>query len=170
MRLALCTLAALGLCLGALAQDMGGDKGAPPAKKEGKPCDLKVLAKSGTCEECKHLCGGDNCDRNKDGTCSKCKKKSKECDICIKMLYTCATCGKQAHEQAKCCGHGTKGTKVRARIIFKCEGCGAVAEKEGDCDKEDCKKAGKKIKKTCDESGKFPHGGEPAAGTAPPPK
>lgn len=123
--------------------------------KDAKPCDLKTIEKAKYCAKC------DQIDPKVDdkGLCDG--QKVTEVDVCVKTCYACTGCKKKSPVDEACCkGCVKEKTVVKSRVVFQCEGCGALGEKEGDCAKDECAKAGKKIKKTCAKSGECPHIGE----------
>ncbi len=93
------------------------------------PCDLKKLEKGWF-----------------DVKCDKLVEKPEKCVVCQELPRETMVCVKESG-----------GKLDKARVLFKCEGCGKEGEKEGSCTKEACKDAGKKVVKTCSKSGKEPH-------------
>lgn len=141
------------LALPLSAQDMGVE-----AVDDEKPCDLKTIEKTKYCESCDAI--DPKCDDK--GECKGCGGGVTEVDVCVKSYCKCSACKNPCEGDKPCCKDATCETvTIKARIVFLCEGCGMSGDKEGDCAGDECKKAGKKVKKTCDNSGAWPHGGEP---------
>lgn len=119
---------------------------------KGGPCDLKTLGKAPQCGVCLTI------DPKTDAEGRCCKAVPREIEVCVKTYYECAGCGKQSLDEAVCCKDTVKEKKVsKARTVFRCEGCGLVALEAGPCNEDSCRTAGKKVVKTCDASGVFPH-------------
>ncbi|MBI2931367.1 MAG: hypothetical protein HYY16_06925 [Planctomycetes bacterium] len=146
MKLASCTLLALAMAVGVRAQD------------KAKDCDLKTIETGVWCPDCKCFCGDTDCALDEKGNCTKCGEAPEKVEICVKTVYSCA-CGHQSLEAGTHCEEEMQPTRVKALVVYKCEGCGATLDKDGACTAEACAKAGKKAKKVCDKSGTWPHGG-----------
>lgn len=127
------------------------------ALQDKKACDNKTIEKAPFCKKCSAL----DPKLDKDKKCDTCHGEITKADVCVKTCYECKGCHMKMAEDKPCCkDNKNEKQTVKSRIIYKCEGCGATADKEGDCTK--CKEAKKKCKclKTCEASGTWPHGGE----------
>lgn len=126
--------------------------GSVSAAVDDKPCDLSNLKAAPYCGKCHTI----DPKVDMDGKC--CGSELKEVWACVKTCFECSGCHKLMVKDESCCkGMKNEGKTVKALIVYKCEGCGATAEKEGNCANAKCKAAGKKIKKTCEKSGTCPH-------------
>jgi hypothetical protein len=103
------------------------------------PCNLKHLVKVPWCVSCQRELGKDDVLPNK--TCKKCENKPLMVEFCVKA---------------------GEGGEDRARVTYKCDGCGATGDLEADFKhEEDCKKKGLGgLKKVCSKSGTAPHATE----------
>lgn len=122
-----------------------------------KPCDLKKVEKAPYCETCDAI----DPKLNDEGACASCDGAIAKIDVCVKTYFVCAGCDhKMAEEKACCEGKKFEKAVAKCRIVFRCEGCGSAGEADGaDCWDEECNKAGKKVKRTCADTGHWPHGG-----------
>jgi hypothetical protein len=152
-----------GVVLGVGVFSARGQEGEKPEKAVAKTapaaCDLKKVVKMDYCPGCSMVLSKE--DLNDKGQCRLCGEESKveKVDVCTKTLYEC--CGKQAVAAFSCdkCGEEASGRTVNARVIFVCKGCGGKSDKAGNCAAAQCTAAGKPLARTCELSGKFPHGG-----------
>lgn len=145
MKLTLCLamLAAFGLPM--LAQELG---------KEG--CDLEKIEKRLWCKTEGFVADKD---LNDKGECKKCGKKPESVDTCVATYYVCKNCNHPTKDKGKCPGCGQENTHKEkqslARICYVCSKCKHKQYEAGACPNGACE--GNTLKKTCDESGKFPH-------------
>jgi hypothetical protein len=124
--------------------------------REPGACDQKTIQKAKYCMTCKVI----DPRVNEEGLC--CEAKPAEVEICVKAYYVCSECKKKSCEEKECCKDATVSKVViKSRLLIRCEECGAAGAAEGECANEKCKELGKRMKKTCDRSGLWPHGGEP---------
>lgn len=130
-----------------------------PLQDADQPCDLKEVKQEPYCSICKTL------DPKVDdkGLCEGCGVTPLKVDVCIKVHFVCRGCDKKLAEDKACCGDGgNEKVTTKARVVLRCEACGLAGKIEGDdCTAPECKVAGKKIRRTCDLSGTWPHGGAP---------
>ena len=125
-------------------------------------CDMKTPGTAKVCSNCEEI----NPKADEEGGC--CGQAPNPREVCIKTYYECSTCFKKQFEDTPCCeGSTNKKFVIRAIIRLKCEGCGAVGRREGDCISKVCRAAGKKVRKFCDQSGTWPHGGKMPDGKTP---
>jgi len=88
-------------------------------------------------------------------------------DQCVRAYYACAQCRKFRHAAEDCCGNPMVRRTDKARMWFRCEGCGRGSFTAGECPRTDdnaqwrCPKAGDRYKAQCLSAGVFPHGTEP---------
>jgi hypothetical protein len=103
------------------------------------PCNLKHLLKVPWCVSCQRELGKDDVLPNK--TCKKCENKPLLVEFCVKV---------------------GDGGEDRARVTYRCDGCGATGDLEAEFKHEDdCKKKGLGgLKKVCSKSGTAPHATE----------
>ena len=139
-------------------QDMGG--GAPAAAQEETQCDVSKAEMREYCAGCKAWPASDQIEK---GACKKCKGKIEKVETCIKICWECPKMhdGKPKRHAKNCCASPTccKETPILALVSYACEACKAKAPKEADV-KHATEKCEGKIKKTCAETTKFPHGGK----------
>lgn len=134
-----------------------GDHAKHAGAHKDAPCDLKTVEKTPFCAKCKTI------DPKVDDKGECCGGKPESVEVCVKTTFSCGKCSKPCAEDKGCCeGAECAKTVTKCRVVVKCEGCGMESKdgKESDCGMEECKKAGKKCKKTCENSGHWPHGGE----------
>ncbi|HZN63535.1 MAG TPA: hypothetical protein VFC90_14115 [Planctomycetota bacterium] len=152
-KLATISLAAALMCGWTPAQDMGG------GAQEEKACDLSKTEQRDYCAGCKTWPAADQIEK---GACKKCKGKVEKAETCVKVCWVCPKMhgGQPKRHSKDCCG--VKGccteTPILALVWYVCDGCQGKAMKEADV-KHAGEKCEGKIKKTCAESNKFPHGG-----------
>ena len=154
LRLAMVSLAAAVVGGWTIPQDMGGGG----AKQEDKACDVAKSEMRDYCAGCKAWPATDQVEK---GACKKCKGKVEKADTCIKTCWDCPKMHDKPQRHAKNCCDAPgccKEIPVLALVSYVCDGCKAAAAKQADV-KHAAEKCAGKIKKTCAESTKFPHGG-----------
>ncbi|HEY3226590.1 MAG TPA: hypothetical protein VGK61_06340 [Planctomycetota bacterium] len=156
-RIAMASLAAAFLCGLTRAQDMGGGM---ESKPQDKACDVSKVEARDYCATCKAWPASDQIEK---GNCKTCKGKVEKAETCVKVCFVCPKMhrGGTKHHSKACCD--AKGccteTPILALVGYKCDACAAKARKETDV-KHATENCAGKIVKTCEQSGKFPHGGE----------
>ena len=139
-------IALAALLLGALAQPE-------------KPCDLARTELRDYCLGCKGWPPSEQIDK---GNCRKCKGKVEKAETCVKVCWDCPAAHGKPARHAKPCGASEKCCReipCLALVTYVCDACKGMARKEADVRHSPDTCAGK-IRRTCVESGKFPHGGE----------
>ncbi|MBI4564813.1 MAG: hypothetical protein HY716_09005 [Planctomycetes bacterium] len=122
-----------------------------------KRCNLSKVVQRVYCPECKKVCGKGDAEK---GICKTCKGKVELAEVCIKNCYSCPIMhGSQKYHSRYCCGAAGCCVKIEvvALVIYKCEKCGASDRVVKNIKHDKCDG---KIIKTCERSGRFPHGGE----------
>ena len=129
----------------------------PAPKAEPKKCDLAKTEMRDHCSKCQKFLNAADIVK---GGCRTCSTKAEKVMGCVKLCYSCKMHAGKDHLKP-CCG--TKGCCIEktvvAHVLYKCDKCGeqAATDKEIKHKEEKCDG---KAQKTCDLSGKFPHGGE----------
>ncbi|MBI4566175.1 MAG: hypothetical protein HY716_15930 [Planctomycetes bacterium] len=120
-------------------------------------CPLSKVEQRDYCASCKKVCGKDDVDK---GACKACKGKTEKADVCVRKCFSCPKAHGTPKYHSKDCGAAPgccKESEVVALVIFKCDECGASGRTQKDVKHKDCDG---EVKKTCEKSGTFPHGGE----------
>jgi len=127
------------------------------------PCDVKTTEPGVYCvKEERTLFPGSV----KDGKCPNDGTDVAKVEICVKKHYICACagCGKCVDDKAApgaCkCAQKLQEEESKSIVIWVCKSCGAKSPAKDAIKHDETKDAGKKVefKKTCADSGKFPHG------------
>lgn len=129
------------------------------AAQDEKACDVSKTEIRDYCPGCK---GWPASDRIEKGACKKCKGRIERAETCIKVFWDCPTIHGKPVRHAKNCEASKDCCKERpslARVSYFCDACKGKGKKEGDV-KHAAEKCEGKIRETCSESTKFPHGGE----------
>lgn len=88
--------------------------------------------------------------------CSPCQKAF-EPDVVADHEYTCPDCGRTLETCEICVKRISEGNRERtdvARVIYRCDVCGAQGDSEGPC--PSCSFCGRRVR-TCSKSGTAPH-------------
>lgn len=125
--------------------------------EEDRSCDVVKV------EKCKH-CKDDGYlkpeEITEEGKCSMCNGAVELVDTCVKTGYLCEMCGKESFKAGDCaeCATKMKELTVQSRVVYVCKGCGYYRYEPGKCDYDDQADCfGKDLKKSCENSGYFPH-------------
>jgi hypothetical protein len=147
---------ALGLIAGAV---WAKPKETPPAKAPPAPppndCDMSNVEKIPFCPTCKKFVERAEVDGGKH---KPCEAKLTVASACVKVCYTCRTCGKMSRTSGKCKEDKAELEKVvsKAAIVYRCPTCKTTSHDPGKCtSKGECK--GKTLVMTCEQSGMVPH-------------
>lgn len=120
--------------------------------RQGGPCDLKMIQMVPYCTTCKTV------DPQLDPDGQHCGARPKDVEVCLKTYTECTKCSSKNLEDIACCADAKKEKRTdKSLVLYRCEGCGMKGEREGPCIGESCIKAGKKVKRSCEKSGTFPH-------------
>lgn len=122
------------------------------------PCDLARQTKAWGCAACKEFFEDAAL---KDGNCPKCNGVVKNFLVCEKVAYECAADRMQGFEPGKCpkCGKDFTTRKVFAPVLYKCEECAFQGNPGASCPTHK-----KLVKRTCLNSGTYPHVARPKDG------
>lgn len=143
-------LSVLVACTGlVVAQDGMGQKAAQEAETV-KPCDMAHVEKAKMCKACMEIDP-----EVKEGKCA-CGGDLEEVEVCVKVYYTC-DCGGMYAAEKECCGKKAAKETSKSPVIIACAKCGAPADAAGKCGMEGCDG---EAKRTCADSGAWPHGGD----------
>jgi hypothetical protein len=116
------------------------------------PCGLRELEKARFCDSCEKY----DPPIDQRGRC--CGRPVLEVEVCVKTYYVCRTCKAERLSLDGCCANPDREKRTsKARTLFRCDGCGIVAARPGPCRDRECVVANREIRKTCDQSGTFPH-------------
>ncbi|GEM_PF-5650443 len=107
-----------------------------------RPCDLAIVESTPFCVPCHRL------------------------DPPILANGACADCG-TVPVLVEACVKSRPGSTIKACIVLRCERCGRTGNRESPCPVPTCIVAGAWIRRTCEKSGTWPHGGEPPKLTGP---
>jgi hypothetical protein len=126
--------------------------------QEEKPCDVSKTELREYCATCRIWPASVQIEK---GACLKCRSKVERIETCIKVCWDCPKIHATPRRHAKDC-RAAKGcckeTPSLAIVSYFCDVCKSKAAMEAAVKHvtEACEGT---IKKTCAESGKFPHGG-----------
>jgi len=123
-------------------------------------CDLAKIEQHAWCATCEQFLTA--ADLNEEGNCN-CGAKPTKVAACVKTFYRCSDCWEESAKAGKCpsCEQEMAVTLSKALIVYVCEGCGNTQNQAGTCQAdEEAECFGKALKKTCSESGTFPHEGK----------
>ena len=127
------------------------------------PCDVKTTEPAFYCPKEERKIPDGNA---KDGKCANDGTEVKKIEMCVKKHYVCACskacCTDDKPKPGNCkCGKSMQEETDTCMALWACETCGKKAPHQ-DLVKHDeakCKDVSKaKYKKTCEKSGKAPHG------------
>ena len=127
------------------------------------PCDVKATEPGLYClKEERTLFAGSV----QNGKCPNDQTDVAKVELCVKKHYLCACagCAKCADDKAgkgACkCGEKLQEEESKSLVLWICGSCGAKGPVKEAVKHDEAKDAGKKVdyKKTCADSGKFPHG------------
>ena len=120
----------------------------------------EVAEKAGECPHCEgklveKVSGKD--------ACPVCYGEVVEAEVCVKEYYECPDCEETAAKAGKCaeCEKDLVKKTSKAVVEYWCEECAHSQRKAGTCPKKDCKAKGKKLARSCEMSGEFPHVASP---------
>lgn len=92
------------------------------------------------------------------GLCWKCQKTPLPVKLCVIDYYACPACPDKRREPTDCCAGKMIKKTSKARILWRCPGCGAKSHRPETCAVATCENRGKKYEPECQKSGTFPHG------------
>lgn len=107
---------------------------APGVTGSERGCDLSCTLSGWWCAACEKAF---ECDQVCDGICPECTGAAQACEICLKRVPD----------------GGLERSDV-ARVIYRCDACGALGDSEGPC--VNCKGCGRALR-TCHKAGTAPH-------------
>lgn len=123
--------------------------------EDADPCDLHEVERAPYCARCRTV----DPPVDLDGTC--CGARPRNVEVCVKTCFLCEACGRRRLTEDPCClGARTIRIELKSPLVLRCEGCGTPATDEGLCSRPACRAAGRRVTKTCADSGRWPHGGE----------
>lgn len=116
----------------------------------------EIRREPGTCEWCEVELEKKVSEK---GVCPDCLKKPAAAEICTKVYYECPDCGSTSRKAGNCpdCETARAEKTSRAKVEYVCEKCGGTSLVPAKCANEDCEACGQPMKRTCSESGRFPH-------------
>ncbi|HLG43352.1 MAG TPA: hypothetical protein VI643_08310 [Planctomycetota bacterium] len=167
---------------------------ASPIQDDPKECCERV-EKAWSCPRCDRILDDSDTidfdigggDRGKLKACKLCADKTgkdlrglyraaaERVEQCVRVYYECEQCHRFRHSTEECCGKNMTAKTDKARIQYRCEGCGRSSATAMDCPKQPegarwhCPKEGETLKARCRSAGVFPHGSDgppPAANPA----
>jgi hypothetical protein len=121
------------------------------------------------CEDCKEVgekkgecvhCEGKVVEKvSGKNVCPTCYGEVIEAEVCIKEYWECPDCEEGFAKAGKCaeCEKDLVKKTSRAVVEYWCEECAHSARKPGTCPNKECKAKGKKLTRSCEMSGEFPH-------------
>lgn len=116
----------------------------------------EVVEKAGKCPHCEgkvveKVSGKD--------VCPVCYGAVVDVEVCVKDYYECPECEATSTKPGKCaeCEKDLVKKTSKALVDYVCEECGHTSHKPGTCPDKDCEAKGKKLTRTCEKSGEFPH-------------
>ena len=127
------------------------------------PCDVKTTEPAVYCLKCERTIFEGSV---KDGKCPNDQSEVKKIEMCVKKHYICACAGcalcaddKAAKGLCKC-GKPMQEESSKAMALWVCKSCGAKSPVKEAVKHDEAKDKDKKVEftKTCEMSGKFPHG------------
>jgi hypothetical protein len=91
--------------------------------------------------------------------CPICYGKVGMAEICVKEYYECPGCDARSAKAGKCkeCKKDLVKKTSHAAIEYWCGDCGFSSRKPGNCPEKTCKAEDRKLIRSCEESGDFPH-------------
>lgn len=111
---------------------------APLRAGDDGPCDLSSVRSGFWCPPCEKAFEPDAVS-NSEYTCPDCGRTLEVCDVCLKRVP-----------------EGDRERADVARVVYRCQACGALGDSEGPC--PSCDGCGRMVR-ACSKSGAAPHAG-----------
>jgi hypothetical protein len=152
----LAVLGAALLVLGGIAwaKPKEGGTTPPTAPAAANDCNLAAVQKAPWCKSCNKFVEKEEMDGAKHKACGNAPEMIA---VCVKVYFTCTTCGKPSQTGGKCPTDKADMEKKtsRARLIWRCPLCRTTSPAPGKCSGATCK--GKSLEQSCELSGMLPH-------------
>lgn len=146
---------------GAAGADQGSGE-VPGGDSGPQPCALRCVETAYWCT----TCGGyvEDARRQVDRREMRhreCGSEVQEHQVCVIRGFRCETCYRMYERQGACCGARTGALADRSRVIYRCgfDGCSVQSYEEGTCTNEECPQYRRRLRRSCEKSGRAPHGG-----------